>query len=105
MSDNTTRYSVQIDGDKGNYGWAVRFDLSRGYLGINQYIFESDSDSRVLLSPKQVDGLLKFVEEIKTTKKRKMACPDCGGTGLSKSGEEGCKTCGGRGRVYYTLSK
>jgi hypothetical protein len=57
----TTRYSAQIDGNKGNYGTAVRFDLTDGYLGIDGYKGHGVTE-RILLSPTQVKKLLAFVK-------------------------------------------
>lgn len=59
--DNTrTRYSEKIKGDKRNYDWLARFDMTGGYLGITQLEGETVKD-RVLLSPAQVKELLDFV--------------------------------------------
>lgn len=55
MRTSTIQYSADIEGDRGNCDLKVRFDLSEGYLGISQ------SEDRVLLSPKQVEGLVAFV--------------------------------------------
>ncbi len=52
-------YSDKIPGDPDNFNWEVRFDKSReGYVGITQY---DDELSRVLLSPRQVAALRKFL--------------------------------------------
>ncbi len=60
MGADDTKYSDKIDGDRGNYGWPVRFDKTgRGYLGITQFDGETVKD-RVLLSPKQVKALITF---------------------------------------------
>lgn len=59
--DNTrTRYSEKIKGDRRNYDWLARFDMTGGYLGITQLDGETVTD-RVLLSPAQVKELLDFV--------------------------------------------
>ena len=55
-----TYYSEKIDGARGNYHWAVRLDITNGYLGITQFDGEAIKD-RVLLSPTQVAELLEFV--------------------------------------------
>jgi len=61
LSDNTTtRYSEKIKGDRGNFDWTARFDVTGGYLGITQWEGEVARD-RVLLSPAQVQELLDFV--------------------------------------------
>lgn len=65
MTDNngTTHYSQKIGGDRGNYEWATRYDVTdNGYLGINQYEGEKLTD-RVLLSPAQVQELVGFVRK------------------------------------------
>ena len=56
-----TFYSEYIEGSEGNYGWKVKFDKTtpRGYIGITQ---PKDGEcERVLLSPKQVKELVKFI--------------------------------------------
>jgi hypothetical protein len=60
MDRTRTRYSEKIKGDRGNFGWLARFDMTGGHLGITQ--FEGDAvNDRVLLSPAQVQELLDFV--------------------------------------------
>lgn len=62
MTDvDRTEYSEMIEGDRGNYGWQARYDISTsGYLGISQ--FESGkAKERVLLSPEQVSELKSFI--------------------------------------------
>jgi hypothetical protein len=55
-----TKYSDKVAGDKGNYNWDVRFDLTEGkYLGITQYDGDVVKD-RVLLTLKQVKALIAF---------------------------------------------
>lgn len=54
-----TTYSKKIQGEPGNYGWAVRFDKTGGFVGINQYE-KDDLKDRILLSPKQVKKLISF---------------------------------------------
>lgn len=54
-----TRYSEKINGVTGNYNWKVSFDITNGFVGINQY----DDDGtfrRVLLSKAQMKALLVF---------------------------------------------
>ncbi len=58
MKDETT-YSKKFKGDKGNYGWAVSFDVADGYVGINQHA--DDGMDRVLLTPSQMKELLRFL--------------------------------------------
>lgn len=61
----STVYSAEIKGDRGNYKWPVRFDMTDGrYLGITQTENGVIKD-RVLLSPAQVYGLLEFYEQQK----------------------------------------
>jgi hypothetical protein len=60
-----TTYSEKIKGSPRNYGWAVRFDLTDGYLGITQFEGEAVKD-RVLLSPAQVRELVNFTAGKKT---------------------------------------
>lgn len=75
MSD--TVYSKKIPGTPGNYGWAVRFDKSRGgFLGISQ--FKSDADGgieRVLLSKTQVTALVAFLAPAKVNRAKKKRSP------------------------------
>ena len=60
-----TRYSVKIKGDRGNYYWAVRFDMTDGgYLGITQYDENGELKDRVLLSPKQFAAIRALKEKI-----------------------------------------
>jgi len=61
IRDNSIRYSDNIDGDAGNYGWRVQFDILGGYLGITQ--LAGGRTERVLLSPAQVRALLAFYDE------------------------------------------
>ena len=62
MPADTIRYSKDVQGDRRNYRWPVRFSISTGgYLGINQ-TSGSNSIERVLLSPKQVKALLRFLD-------------------------------------------
>lgn len=65
MSTGDTVYSERISGERGNYGWSVRFDMTdTGFLGISQFDGEQVKD-RVLLSPDQVSKLSRFVSEWK----------------------------------------
>lgn len=53
-------YSDKIEGARGNYNLPAEYDLTDGYLGINQ---KGDAATdRVLLSPKQVKALIEFIE-------------------------------------------
>lgn len=54
-----TYYSDRFKGTPGNYNWEVSFDLTDGYLGINQ-IEDGKVKDRVLLSPAQVKELVNF---------------------------------------------
>lgn len=59
-------YSEKLKGDKGNYGWEARYDLSGKYLGISQYHPDRPNGQtieRVLLSPAQVAALVKFLKK------------------------------------------
>jgi hypothetical protein len=60
MREVRTHYSEPVDGDEGNYKWAVRFDKTRGYIGITQYE-DGKFKERVLLTRKQFRALVKFV--------------------------------------------
>lgn len=60
MSEDATKYSEAVKGDRGNYEWGASFDLTGGYLGITQTEDDKVKD-RVLLSPKQVEELTKFL--------------------------------------------
>jgi hypothetical protein len=55
-----TQYSTKIEGTWGNYKWPVSFDISNGFVGINQYEGETIKD-RILLLPLQVQELIAFV--------------------------------------------
>lgn len=58
-----TKYSKQIEGDRANYYWPVRFDVTDGFVGITQYqSTTNDKIERVLLSPVQVKQLISFVK-------------------------------------------
>ena len=63
--NGTTTYSDKVKGDRGNYSWIARFDLTDGYLGITQFDGEAVKD-RVLLSPAQLQELLDFIGNKKT---------------------------------------
>lgn len=61
-----TYYSYKHFGDSGNYRFISRFDETDGYVGITQWDPEKEVDSsRVLLSPKQVESLIRFVKRKK----------------------------------------
>jgi len=55
-----TEYSTVIEGTRGNYNWPVTFDITGGFIGINQ-THESGIE-RVLLSPLQIRELIEFVK-------------------------------------------
>lgn len=67
INDGITVYSLTIEGAKGNYNLPVRFDITDGFLGIDQYDNDVLQD-RVLLSPVQFSELLAFVK--RQTKER-----------------------------------
>lgn len=52
-----TIYSEEYPGTTENYNWSVRFDLTDGYLGIDQSESRMVKD-RVLLSKHQIKSLL-----------------------------------------------
>lgn len=56
-----THYSEEIKGARGNYNFPVRYDLTDGYLGITQKESGTVMD-RVLLSPRQVEEMTKFLD-------------------------------------------
>lgn len=60
-----TEYSKKIPGAPGNFQWPVNFDLTDGFLGIDQE-HPSAGDERVLLCPRQVAALLEFLREKKS---------------------------------------
>jgi len=55
-----TRYSDKVPGSRGNYGLAVRFDKTDGYVGITQFGRNVNTVDRILLSPKQFAALVEF---------------------------------------------
>jgi hypothetical protein len=64
LSAQCTEYSEKIAGAPSNYNWPVRFDWTRGHIGITQFD-DKNQDAvrdRVLLSPAQVRELLAFIE-------------------------------------------
>jgi len=64
-----THYSDYIEGADGNYGWLVRFDKTRGFIGITQSREKSWADvERVLLSPAQFKALIEFVSPLPAKK-------------------------------------
>lgn len=70
MPRNEIEYSDKIDGDAGNYGWAVRADETDGYLGITQYGSEAGDIRRVLLSRAQVEAVVAFYRKLRPARKR-----------------------------------
>lgn len=61
MSVDTTKYSERVKGDRGNFEQAVRFDVTRGYVGITQLDIDGVTvNDRVLLSPAQFKALVSF---------------------------------------------
>ena len=56
-----TTYSDKIPGTTGNYNWPVRFDKTDGFIGITQLETDGSVKDRVLLSPKQIAKLQKFI--------------------------------------------
>jgi hypothetical protein len=58
--ERITQYGNKIPGDRGNYNWAVRADVTDGYVRIQQF---DDEMSVVLLTPKQWAAISKFVKE------------------------------------------
>lgn len=60
-----TVYSEYITGERGNYQWSARFDMTGGrFLGITQSE-DGNVKDRVLLSPKQVKELVDFIGKTK----------------------------------------
>lgn len=59
--DGITRYSDEIKGERRNYDWPVRYDMTDGFLRIVQKDGDRVKDC-ILLSPKQVKELGAFVE-------------------------------------------
>lgn len=57
-----TVYSFSFRGDRGNFGHAVKFDATDGYIGISQLRGGNDCIDRVLLTPSQFEALVKFVK-------------------------------------------
>jgi len=62
MAKGRIYYSDKIDGDEGNYRWAVTYDRSDGYIGITQ-TEDGNVKDRVLLSPAQVKKLTEFIAQ------------------------------------------
>jgi hypothetical protein len=58
MKNDRIYYSKEIEGDKGNYNWPVKFDRTGGYVGISQMV--DGKVERILLSPRQVRELIAF---------------------------------------------
>lgn len=63
IQSDHTYYSKDIRGDSRNYGWKVSFDVTDGYLGINQMDDAGAVKDRVLLSPQQMRDLVDFYEK------------------------------------------
>lgn len=61
MAKGITTYSDKIQGNPTNYDWPVSFDKTDGYVGITQLETDGSVKDRVLLSPKQMTELLRFV--------------------------------------------
>lgn len=59
--EGLTIYSDAVEGETGNWDWRVKFDITDGYIGITQW--NDDSSDRVLLSPRQVQALKRFIEK------------------------------------------
>lgn len=57
-----TRYSEVIEGSVDNHDKPVRFDLTRGCLGITEYTVDKGVTGRILLSRKQARRLVKFLK-------------------------------------------
>ncbi len=60
MVKGRTYYSEDCEGNRRNYGWPVRYDVTDGYIGVTQMDGNKVKD-RVLLSPKQVKKLVEFI--------------------------------------------
>lgn len=56
-----TYYSDEIPGARGNYSLSVTYDVTDGYVGITQKDEDGAVKDRVLLSPKQVQELTRFL--------------------------------------------
>lgn len=64
LKEDEIVYSDKLKGDKRNYNWEAQYDLSGAYLGISQWHPDNPKGQqveRVLLSPEQVKGLVKFL--------------------------------------------
>lgn len=55
-----THYSTDLPGDRDNHKWPAQCDFTDGYIGITQAQPEPE---RVLLTPRQFDELVRFVEQ------------------------------------------
>ncbi len=59
-----TKYSATLKGNRFNHGRTARFDRTRdGYVGILQ-MCQDGTIERVLLTPKQIKALVRFVEPV-----------------------------------------
>jgi len=71
-SDVTT-YSLKVEGDEGNGHCAVKFDNTGsadflhepGYIGIVQFDENGNLTDRVLLSPRQMQELIRFSKKMR----------------------------------------
>lgn len=61
---DVTDYSEKIAGERRNHDHACRFDVTDGFVGINQYASDDPTrlTDRVLLSPTQFRELLAFLK-------------------------------------------
>lgn len=57
-----TYYSDEIAGTRGNFNWTTTFDFTDGYVGITQKEENGTVKDRVLLSSKQAEELVAFIE-------------------------------------------
>lgn len=67
MLKGRTYYSERIKGERGNYNWPARFDLTNGFVGVTQFDGDEVKD-RILLSPKQVRELNAFLGQKRTSR-------------------------------------
>ena len=60
-----TEYSETVKGEPGNYNWPVRFDKTGQWIRISQdQNGLVPAHATVLLSKKQYEALLEFVDEL-----------------------------------------
>lgn len=62
VKSDTTYYSDDWIGDRGNYDWSVNADWCRGYIGVNQKKDDGTME-RVLLSPRQTRELVEWLKQ------------------------------------------